>query len=75
MTTAVAPTPLTASDRCDRCGAQAYVRVQLSSGGELLFCGHHGREHGDKIKAIAVNVHDETGKLLDNPAVAAEGEH
>ncbi len=72
MTTAVAPTPLTASDRCDRCGAQAYVRVHLSSGGELLFCAHHGREHSDKIKAIAVNVHDETGKLLDKPAVAAE---
>ena len=67
--------PIAATDRCDACGAQAYVRVQLSSGGELLFCGHHGREHGDKIKAIAVNVHDETGKLLDNPAVAAEGEH
>ena len=75
MNTAVAPTPLTATDRCDRCGAQAYLRVHLASGGELLFCGHHGREHGDKIQAIAVNVHDETGKLLDTPAVAAEDEH
>jgi hypothetical protein len=74
MTTAVAPTSLTASDRCDRCGAQAYVRVHLTSGGELLFCAHHGREHGDKIKAIAINVHDETGKLLDKPVVAAEGD-
>ena len=72
MTTAVAPQPLTASDRCDRCGAQAYVRVHLSSGGELLFCGHHSREHGDKIKAIAVNVHDETSKLLDKPTAAVE---
>jgi hypothetical protein len=72
MTTAVAPQPLTATDRCDRCGAQAYVRVHLSSGGELLFCGHHSREHGDKIKAIAVNVHDETSKLLDKPTTAVE---
>src|SRR5690606_27884370 len=32
--------PLTAADRCDRCNAQAYVRVVLSVG-ELLFCGHH----------------------------------
>ncbi len=72
MTTAVAPTPLTATDRCDRCGAQAYLRVHLSSGGELLFCAHHAREHGDKIKSIAVNVHDETGKLLDSPSVAAD---
>ncbi len=72
MTTAVAPTPLTATDRCDRCGAQAYLRVELSSGGELLFCAHHGREHSDKIRAIAVNVHDETGKLLDKPTAAAD---
>jgi hypothetical protein len=28
---------LTAMDRCDRCGAQAYVRVLLPSGLELLF--------------------------------------
>ena len=44
MTTAVADRTLTTVDRCDRCGAQAYVRVVLgASGGELLFCGHHAR--------------------------------
>ena len=54
MTTAVAPsTPLSAVDRCDRCGAQAYLRVELTAGGELLFCAHHAREHGDKIREIA----------------------
>ena len=66
VTTAVATsTPLTAADRCDRCGAQAYLRVELQSGGELLFCAHHAREHGDKLKEIAVTVIDETGKLSD----------
>ena len=74
MTTAVAPTPLTASDRCDRCGAQAYVRVHLSSGGELLFCAHHAREHGDKLREIAAHVTDETGKLRDTPATAPDEE-
>ena len=64
MTTAVAPsTALTAADRCDRCGAQAYLRVELQSGGELLFCAHHAREHGDALKQVAVTVHDETHKL------------
>jgi hypothetical protein len=64
VTTAVATSaPLTAADRCDRCGAQAYLRVELQSGGELLFCAHHAREHGDKLKEIAVNVVDETHKL------------
>ena len=67
MTTAVATSPLTASDRCDRCGAQAYLRVHLATGGELLFCAHHAREHGEKLRTIAVNVHDETSKLLDTP--------
>ena len=67
MTTAVAPSPaaLTAADRCDRCGAQAYLRVELQTGGELLFCAHHAREHGDKLREIAVNVVDETHKLAD----------
>ena len=46
MSGAIAPTkPLTALDVCDRCGAQAYVRVLLANAGELLFCAHHGREH------------------------------
>ena len=76
MTTATAPseTPLTAVDRCDRCGAQAYLRVSLQAGGELLFCAHHAREHGDKLREIAAHVHDETDRLADTPAQAAESE-
>ncbi|WP_121252741.1 DUF7455 domain-containing protein [Nocardioides ferulae] len=73
MTTALAPSaPLTAADRCDRCGAQAYLRVELQSGGELLFCAHHAREHGDKLKEIAVAVIDETHKLGNSPTPAPE---
>ena len=74
VTTALAPNAaaLTAADRCDRCGAQAYLRVELQSGGELLFCAHHAREHGDKLKEIAVTVIDETHKLTETPAVAPE---
>ena len=75
MTTAVAPTTaLTAADRCDRCGAQAYLRVELQSGGELLFCAHHAREHGDKLKEIAATVVDETHKLSPTPATAPSHE-
>ncbi len=54
--------PLTAADRCDRCGAQAYVRVVLPSG-ELLFCAHHAREHADKYASVATHVQDETDRL------------
>ena len=45
---------LNAADRCDRCGAQAYVRVTLASGFDLLFCVHHSKEHADKLKQVAL---------------------
>lgn len=64
MTAALATTPLTAADRCDRCGAQAYLRVLLMSGGELLFCAHHGREHGDALRSVASDIHDQTDRLV-----------
>ena len=54
---------LTAADRCDRCGAQAYLRVTLSGGSELLFCAHHGKEHADKLKQVALKIRDETNRL------------
>ncbi len=62
-------TPLTAQDRCDRCGAQAYLRAVLPGGGDLLFCRHHAREHGDKLRQVAVTVTDETARL-EAPPVA-----
>ena len=31
---------LDATDRCDSCAAQAYVKV-IGKSGELLFCSHH----------------------------------
>ncbi|MBO0843187.1 MAG: hypothetical protein J2O46_08375 [Nocardioides sp.] len=66
VTTAVATSsPLTSADRCDRCGAQAYLRVELASGGDLLFCGHHAKEHGEKLKELAVSITDETHKLTE----------
>ncbi|GAA4909583.1 DUF7455 domain-containing protein [Streptomonospora salina] len=74
MTGTLAPTqPLTAADRCDRCGAQAYVRVVLNSGGELLFCAHHMREHDASIRKIASEIQDETSRLTE-PASSAEEE-
>jgi hypothetical protein len=75
VTTAVATSSaLSTADRCDRCGAQAYLRVELQSGGELLFCAHHAREHGDKLREIAARVTDETDKLHDTPATASDTE-
>jgi hypothetical protein len=54
---------ISAADRCDRCGAQAYVRVVLAGGGELLFCRHHYTEHEDKLKSVAIAVDDERERI------------
>lgn len=63
MATALANETLTAADRCDRCGAQAYFRVVLASGLELLFCAHHGREYDAKLRALEAEITDESSKL------------
>lgn len=65
MTTAMADT-LTAADRCDRCGAQAYVRVMLTSGLELLFCAHHGREYDAKLRELDAQISDQSSRLYAN---------
>jgi len=72
MTGAMAPTkPLNANDLCDRCGAPAYVRVVLPGSGELLFCAHHNRQHAPALAKIAVEIHDETARLLAKPGEGA----
>lgn len=70
MTPTLDASPLTAMDRCDRCGAQAYVRTVLTSGFELLFCNHHWQENEPRLRELGVEVHDETGRLAEVPAAA-----
>ena len=62
--TTAADRPITGLDRCDSCGAQAYVRVVLG-GSELLFCGHHAKKHEAKLRPMAEVWHDETSRLVD----------
>ncbi len=61
-TATTASAPLAPSDRCDSCGAQAYVRVTIPSGA-LLFCGHHAAKHKDQLIGQALTWHDETFRL------------
>ena len=53
---------LTAADRCDSCGAQAYIAAEVN-GSELLFCAHHGRKYEAKLREVATSWHDETARL------------
>jgi len=55
---------LNAADRCDSCGAQAYVRATMPGGSELLFCAHHAAKHREKLTGMGAAWHDETAKLL-----------
>ena len=55
---------LTALDRCDACGAQAYIKVTLATG-DLLFCAHHGAKFKDKLFPDALAWHDESARLLE----------
>jgi hypothetical protein len=62
--------PLTALDRCDRCGAQAYVRVTMPTGSDLIFCAHHGREYAPKLLELDAVILDESERLDETPAPA-----
>jgi hypothetical protein len=71
MSAAIATEPLTAADRCDRCGARAYVRVLLPAGGELLFCAHHGRTHASALESVNAEVQDQTEALTSTTPASA----
>jgi len=67
------PGPVSAACRCDRCGAQAYVRVLLRSRQDLLFCAHHYRQHAPALAKVAVAIHDETQRLARGDWPASRG--
>ena len=71
MTPTIAERPLTVADRCDRCGAQAYVRATMDSGFDLLLCAHHWHENESRLRQIAAAIQDESGRLAEVPGTAA----
>jgi len=62
---------LTAIDRCDSCGSQAYVQVKGITG-DLLFCNHHYNKIVDnpagyeKLMGFMIEVLDERDRLTEN---------
>lgn len=68
MTSTLAAPALSATDRCDRCSAQAYVRVVLPGGTDLLFCGHHWNRHENVLRPQAVEIFDELHRLSQQPS-------
>lgn len=60
MTTTIEKTEkqLKVIDRCDQCGAQAFVLVKMLAG-ELMFCGHHYKKNQDKLNNESYQIVDE----------------
>jgi hypothetical protein len=54
-------------DRCDQCGAQAFVLVKLLTG-ELMFCGHHYNKHKEKLNNQAYEIVDERHVINAKPS-------
>jgi ribosomal protein L37E len=46
------------ADRCDRCGAQAFV-LATGVSGELMFCGHHYHKYEYAITQWAYKIVNE----------------
>jgi hypothetical protein len=68
---------LTAHDRCDRCGSQAYAvaeRYDLPTA--LMFCRHHGTKHEDVLLFSGFTVTWDTEKVDADlfPANRQQGE-
>lgn len=58
------------SDRCDRCGAQAFIRAVYSVS-DLLFCAHHGREYRTALSASAIFLEDQSDTINMKASPAA----
>jgi hypothetical protein len=73
MTTATLTREMTLADRCDLCGAQAFVRAVFIAG-ELTFCGHHGRELRIPLQREALLVEDGTELINATPSPSANAD-
>jgi len=45
------------ADRCDTCGAQAYVYAEFTTG-SLAYCAHHGTQYLPELTRQALRVID-----------------
>ena len=57
---------LTALDRCDRCGAQAWYKIEMSNTFDLLFCKHDFDKNKVRLTEIAVSILDESDRLVQD---------
>lgn len=65
---------LDARYRCDRCGAQAYVRTILESNNALYWCGHHAKKYIPIMTELGVlqDIYDEEIRLQEDRKTGSE---
>lgn len=52
------------ADRCDQCGAQAFIWVNMPNAtAGLLYCRHHFLRNESKLREYAIDIVDETYKI------------
>jgi hypothetical protein len=61
--------PLRLADRCDRCGAQAFVRIYVGEL-DLLLCGHDYHVNEVLLAAKGYVVQDERHRINEKPSVS-----
>jgi len=61
---------LNVSDRCDRCGAQAFIYA-INEDHDLMFCNHHGKEFAVVLEMQGFLIQDESWKLNEKPSPSA----
>lgn len=64
------PRQLKTSDRCDRCGAEAFARADVNLT-YLYFCGHHFAQYEDALWDVATAILDERVYINAKPSVSA----
>ena len=51
------------TDRCDRCGSEAYFMAIKDDLHPLLFCVHHRREYEDRLTDTGWEILDESARI------------
>jgi hypothetical protein len=51
--------------RCARCGVEGWVEIELTSGSQLVFCGHHYAKQEPELLANARRIVDHRPALRE----------
>ena len=60
------------SDRCDTCGAQAFVWAIIpDSENGLMYCSHHFNKYETNLRKVAIDIFDERYKINEKASASS----